>query len=211
LLVALVAGIASVAGAAAAQTPNTNTTPSTGNTPDTTKRILVLPALEWDPMGKASHPVGQRTASDLARVMGGLQFGLKPEEVSNRLPKIGGELRWSDLPPAKEFSDDVRFVRMPMQDAGALRPPGTACFGATSYVVLLFRNNALFRVSWRFLPDQGCPSTRDTAEALYATCVPLAATLAVSTLYHTGSAEVVDVTDPGAGALAAQRWQKSMQ
>jgi hypothetical protein len=74
-------------------------------------------------------------------------------------------------------------------------------------VVLLFRNNALFRVSWRFLPDQACPSPHAVASGLYAAYVPLAATVAVSVHYRTGSAEVVDVTDPGATPLIAQRWQ----
>ncbi len=200
LLAALLAGVVSIAGVAAA-----------AQTPDTPKRILVLPPLQWNAMGVAWHPVGQQTASDLARVMGGLTFGLKPEEASQHLPKLGAELRWSDLPLAKEFSGDVRVVRMPMQAAGTLRAPVAACFGAPSNVVLLFRNNALFRVSWRFLPDQSCPNPHDAAEELYAAYVALATTLAVSTHYRTGAAEVVDVTDPGAGPLIARRWQAGGQ
>jgi len=189
LLAALLAGLASVVGVAAA-----------AQTPDTTRRILVVPPLQWDDMGVASHIAVQQSTSDLARLMGGLNFGLKAEEVSQHLPTIGGALHWADLP-------DARFVRMPMQGAGDLRAPVTACFGAPSNVVLLFRNNALFRVSWRFLPDQSCPSPRDAAAALYAAYVPLAATLAVSTHYRTGPAEVVDVTDPGAEPSIAQRSQ----
>jgi hypothetical protein len=196
LLAVLLAALASVAGVAAA-----------AQTPDTTKHILVLPPLQWDDMGVSWHPIGQETASDLARVMGGLRFGLKPEEVSQRLPKLGAELHWADLPVAKEFHADVRFVRMPMQEAGKLSPPVTACFGASSYLALLFHDNALFQVSWRFLPDQNCPNLHDAADAVYAVYVPLAATIAISTHYRTGAVEVVDVTAPDAGPLAAQRLQ----
>ncbi len=193
VLAALLAGIVSVAAAA--------------QTPDTIKRILVPPPLQWNDMGVASHIAVQQTTSDLARLMGGLKFGLKPEEVSQHLPKIGGELHWADLPVAKGFAEDVRFVRMPMQGAGALRAPVTACFGAPSNLVLLFRNNALFRVSWRFLADRSCPNQHDAAAELYATYVPLVGTIAVSTHYRAGSAEVVDVSDPAAGPSIAQRGQ----
>jgi hypothetical protein len=195
LLAAAIASIAAIAPVAAAQTQ------------DAIKHILVLPPLQWDAMGVARHPVGQQTANDLAQVMGGLKFGLKPEEVSQYLPTLGAELRWSDLPPAKEFAEDVRFVRMPIPRAGALRALVTGCIGEPSNVVLLFHDNTLFRVSWRFLPDQNCSSPHSAAEELYAAYVPFATTLAVSTHYRTGSAEVVDVTDPGAGPPNAQLWQ----
>ena len=62
--------------------------------------------------------------------------------------------------------------------------------------MLLFLNKALFRVSWRFLPDQKCANPRAAAEDVYAAFVPLAPTVAVSVRYTAGSAEVVDVTDP---------------
>jgi hypothetical protein len=199
-LAALFTGIASVAGVAAA-----------AQTLDATRRILVLPPLQWDAMGVASYPVTQQATSDLAQVMGGLRFGLKPEEVSQHLPKLGAALRWSDLPSAKDLSEDVRFIRMPMQGAGALRAPVTACFGEPSNVVLLFRDNALFQISWRFLPDQSCSDTQDAAEQLYAPYVLLTATLAVSTRYRAGSAEVVDVADPSAEPPNAQRWREPGQ
>jgi hypothetical protein len=194
LLAALLAGLALAAGGAAA-----------AQTPDTTKRIFALPALQWNSTGVNWNYATQQSPGDLARVMGGLTFGLKPEEVSQRLPKLGADLHWNNLPAAKEFSEDVRYVRMPMQGAGTLRGPVTACFGEQSNVVLLFRNNGFFRASWRFLPGQACPSPHDAAAELYAAYVPLAVTLVASALYRAGSAEVVDVTDPGAGPLIAQR------
>ena len=208
LLAALVAGIAAVIGtAAAAQTPATAQAPAAAQTADTARRILVLPPLQWNETGASWHYATQQSVADLARIMAGLTFGLNLDEVSQRLPKLGATLHWADLPAAKEFSDDVRFVRVPMRVAAVLRAPVSACFGEPSHVVLLFRNKALFRVSWRFLPDQSCPSPRAAASQLYATFASLAMTVAYSVHYRTGSANVVDVTDPAAGSLIAQRWQ----
>jgi len=193
---ALLAGAVSIAGVAAA-----------AQAPDTTKPILTLPPLQWDDRGVSWTYATQRAPGDLARLMAGLKFGLTPEDVSQHLPDPGANLHWSDLPVAKEFSEDVRYVWIPMQAAGALRKLVTACFGEPSHVVLLFLNKALFRVSWRFLPDQNCPDPHAAAEELYAGFVPLASTVAVSVHYRVGSAEVVDVTDPAAGSLIGQRWQ----
>jgi hypothetical protein len=196
LLAALLFGAGSVVSVAAS-----------AQTPDTAKPIFVLPPLQWDSMGVSAHIAVQQAPSDLARIMGGFQFGMKPEEVSQRLPKLGAELHWGDLPPAKEFSENVRLLRVPMQVAGALRASVIACFGDPSNVVLLFRDNALFRVSWRFLPGAGCPNPRPAAEQLFAAYVSLSAKVAISTYYRTGAAEVVDVTNPGAGPLIIEHWQ----
>ncbi|HVC59094.1 MAG TPA: hypothetical protein VND19_01870 [Acetobacteraceae bacterium] len=196
LRAALLAGMVSVAGVAAAA-------PAL----DTTKRILVLPSLQWNDSGVAWNYATQQAPDNLARVTGGLTFGLTPEEVSRRLPDLGANLHWSELPVANEFSEDVRYVWIPMQTAGALRAPVTACFGEPSYVVLLFLHGDLFRISWRFLPDRNCPNPHAAAEELYASYVPLATTVAFSAHYRTGFAEVVDVTEPGARSLIEQRWQ----
>ena len=196
LLAVLLVAISTVAGGVAA-----------AQTPDTTKRIFVLPPVQWNDTGASGHYATQQSARDLARVMGGMTFGLTPEDVSQHLPKFGTDLHWNNLPAAREFSEEVRFVRIPMRVAVELRAPVTACFGDPSHVVLLFRRKALFRISWRFLPDQSCPGPYNAAAQLYASFVPIAATVAISVHYRTGSAEVVDVTDPGAGPLIAQRWQ----
>jgi hypothetical protein len=196
LLAALLFGVVSAANVAAS-----------AQTPDTTRPIFVLTPMQWDSMGVSSHIAAQQAPSDLARIMGGFRFSMKPEEVSQHLPKLGAQLHWADLPAAKEFSEEVRLVRVPMQVAGVLRAPVTACFGDPSHVVLLFRDNALFRVSWRFLPGPNCPTPRPAAEQLYAAYVSLSAKVAVSTYYRAGTAEVVDVTDPGAGPLLTEHWQ----
>lgn len=180
-------------------------------TADMAKPILALPPLQWDAMGVGSHLAVQQSADTLRRLMGGLNFGLKPDSVGQHLPGIGGDLHWNDLPPAKGFADDVRLVRTPMRDAGALRPTGSDCFGDASNVVLLFRNGVLFRVSWRFRPDRACPDPHDAAEALFAGFVPLNSGIAVSTHYRAGTIEVVDVTDPAAGPAVAQHGELSGQ
>ena len=101
--------------------------------------------------------------------MGGLTFGLKPEEVSQHLPNRSNALHWDDLPEAKEFTRGRALCLD--ADAGcrhAVARPVKSCFGDASYVVLLFRNKALFRVSWRFLPDQECPNPTRRGGGLYA-------------------------------------------
>jgi hypothetical protein len=175
--------------------------------PDTAKRILLLPPLRWDSEGQAWSYATEQNPIELARVMNGLTFGMTPEEASRHLPGAGGVLHWNDLPQANEFSEDVRYVWLPMTGAVAFRKPVTSCFGDASYIVLLFLNNALFRASFRFLPGQGCHDPYDAAEELYGAYVPLADNLAITVLYRTGDAAVVDVTDPAAGPLVATRWQ----
>jgi hypothetical protein len=174
--------------------------------PDTTKPILLLPPLRWDSQGQAWSFATEQRPIELARIMGGLTFGMTPEEVGRHLPG-GTLLHWSDLPRAREFTDDVRYVWLPMTGAGTFRNTVTGCFGTASYIVLLFLDNALFRTSFRFLPDQACPDPSKAAEGLFSAYVPLANTVAITMLYRTGDAIVIDVTNPAAGPLIATRWQ----
>ena len=110
------------------------------------------------------------------------------------------------MPVAPEFPEPVRYTWLHMAVAGKLVASVRACFGAASYVVVLFRGSGLFRISYRFLPDRNCPNPRPAAEELYARFVPINPTLASSVHYHTGYAEVVDITDPHAGTLVPERW-----
>jgi hypothetical protein len=139
--------------------------------------------------------------------MSGMIFGMRPEDVGLRLPQPAKELHWNDLPVAPEFTDEVRYTWLRMSGAGELIAPINACFGAPSYIVVMFRASGLFRVSWRFLPDPGCRDVTRAAAELYATFTPIASTVALSVHYHTGYAEVVDVTDPHGTILVTQRWQ----
>ena len=171
------------------------------------KRILSLPTIQWDQdLAAWSYAAGQ-TVTNLTRVMGGLSFGLAPEEVNKLLPYPAPSLQWPDLPVAPEFPEEVRYVWLPMAGGGALRAAVKSCFGEPSYIVLMFRAGGLFRVSWRFLPDPVCRNPGPAAAELYAAFVPIDSQVAISAHYQSGYAEVVDVSDPSAGILINQRWQ----
>ena len=176
--------------------------------PVTVKRIFVLPVLQWDVDGVRWRYAAEQTATDLGRVMAGLTFGMPPAEVNRLLrPQPANEQQWSDMPVAGEFADEVRYTWLQMNVASTMTAPIKSCFGAGSYVVVLFRASGLFRVSWRFLPDQTCHDVTQASAELYVTFAPIASTVAFSVHYRTGYAEVVDVTDPHAGFLVTQRWQ----
>lgn len=179
--------------------------------PDTTKRIFVLPPLRWDADGQAWTYATEQNPIELARVMHGLTFGMTPEDVSRHLGSVGPAPHWDELPRADEFSDDVRYIWLPLTGAAGFRKTVTSCFGSTSYIVLLFLNNVLFRTSFRFLPGADCPDPGPAARQLYGAFVPLAPTLAVTLLYRTGNAVVVDVNDPASGPLIATHWQMQSQ
>lgn len=179
--------------------------PARAQDQEQSKTIFVLPALQWNGMGAVWEYTTSQTDADLARAMGGLTFGLTPEAVAKHMPDYTTALHWDNLPEAKGFSQDVRYVWMPVKRAGWLLSPVTACFGDSSYVALLFRNDALFRVSWHFLPGPQCDDPHVAADQLYAAYVQLLPNIANSVLYRAGLAEVVDVSNPHAGALLAQR------
>jgi hypothetical protein len=172
-----------------------------------TKPILVLPTLQWTATASTWKYAVLPDAGQINALLGGLNFGMTPEEVGQHLPGRSSALHWDDLPDAKEYSKDVRYFWLPMQAADRLTGPIQSCYGAPSSVNLLFFNQALFRISWRFLPDQKCPDVSDAAEDLYAAFVPIAPSVVISTHYTNGPAEVVDVTAPNAGPLISVRWQ----
>jgi hypothetical protein len=172
-----------------------------------TKPILVLPTLQWNDTASTWKYAVLPNAGQVTSLLGGLRFGMTPEEVGQRLPGRSTALHWDDLPNAKEYSRDVRYFWLPMQAADRLIGPIQSCYGEPSSVNLLFFNQALFRISWRFLPDRKCPDVSDAAEDLYAAFVPIAPAVAVSRHYTNGPADVVDVTAPNAGPLISVRWQ----
>lgn len=171
------------------------------------KPILVLPTLQWTATASAWRYAVLPNAGQIDALLGGLHFGMTPEAVGQHLPGRGSALHWDDLPNAKEYSGDVRYFWLPMQAADRLTNPIQSCYGAASSINLLFFNQGLFRISWRFLPDQKCPDVSDAAEDLYAAFVPIAPSVVISMHYTNGPAEVVDVTAPNAGPLISVRWQ----
>jgi hypothetical protein len=82
------------------------------------------------------------------------------------------------------------------------------CTGSASYLVLLFTRQGLFRLSYRLIADKGCTDTDEAAQSIFARYVPITQAVVMSARYRTGSAQVVDVTDPTVGYLASTRWRQ---
>jgi hypothetical protein len=173
------------------------------------KRIFVPPPLQWDNAMLTNKPALAQGASDLAGLTSGIAFGMTPAEVNARLPDPYPGLAWSALPEASEYPGEVRYFWARMDSAGPLRMDVTACAGSASYIVFLFSSRGLFRLSYRLVPDKECPSTAEAARQIFARYVTIGPAVALSVRYHTGAAEVVDITDSTAGYLIPTRWHQA--
>jgi hypothetical protein len=171
-----------------------------------TKRIFTIPPTQWDQTMSRDRPASIQGPTDLAYLTGGIVFGLSPAEVSAKLSSPVPDSEWADLPFANEYPDDVRYFWIRLGAEAALRAGISACTGANSYVVFLFRQRGLFRVSWRLLSDNDCPMPRAAAQELYARYLALDRAAALATHYETGKADAVEITDPGAFYLVPYRW-----
>ncbi len=196
------AGLLPCAAAAQAGLPAGTAPPA-----ETTRRIVVVPPLQWDSAMGTFRNLYHQAPSDLGRLTGGILFGMKPQEVNGLLPVPVRGVTWTALPLATEFSEDVRYFWIKLTDARDLRAGLTSCVGDGSYLVFLFRSRGLFRVSYRLTPDRACPSVEAAATDVLAQYAPLGSNVAISTHYRNGSAEVVDIVDPAAGHLIPIRWQ----
>ena len=67
-----------------------------------------------------------------------------------------------------------------------LRDGINSCVGANSYIVFLFRQRGLFRISWRLPEDAGCPSTRAAAEDIFGRYLAIDRSAALATHYRAG-------------------------
>jgi hypothetical protein len=171
-----------------------------------TRHIFAVPPTRWDNSMSRDQPAQISGPSDLANLTGGIEFGMSPAEVNASLPTPAPGVEWIDLPFASEYPDEVRYFWVRFD---AVREPLagiTACAGASSYIVFLFRDRGLFRISWRLLPDDPCPSTRAAAEQIYARYLAIDGAAALASHYRAGKAEVVEVTDPGVDYLIPYRW-----
>lgn len=171
-----------------------------------TKRLIALPPLEWDAEMMSARPLLHQGPSDLAALTGGIAFGLRPDVVNGLLPEPTPGLGWTDLPLANEFSQDVRYFWIKVLGSRELSAGIVSCIGANSYIAFYFRDRGLFRISYRFLSDATCPQPREAAEAVFARYSSIGRDIALSVHYRNGRTEVVDITDPGSGALLSQRW-----
>jgi hypothetical protein len=174
------------------------------------KRIFLPPTLQWDNAMFAFHPAVQQSASTLAALTGGITFGMSPATLNALLPEPYPGLSWTGLALANEYPGEARMFGIPIASAGALRMNLTACTGAGSYVVFLFKSNGLFRMSYRLAADKTCPDTNDAAQQIFARYVPIGREVAYSVRYRTGRTWVVDITDPAANYLMPIRWRQGV-
>jgi hypothetical protein len=172
-------------------------------------RIYVPPLLEWNNRTMTARSTLSQTPYDLARINGGLVFGMTPEQVAATLPGTPAGLSWNTLRTAREYSTDVRYFWVRLDDLPEWRSRLGGCIGSASYVAFLFTQNGLFRLSFRLLPDAACPSVADAARDLFARYVPIGPDIALSVHYLSVPAEVVDITDPTATLLTPVRWRMS--
>jgi hypothetical protein len=193
-----------------AQPPPPAPTPTTSTPAEPVKRIFTPPPVQWDNVMLSFRPALSQTATDFANLTGGLAFGMSPTRVNARLPEPYPGLSWDGLPLANEYPGEVRYFGMPIDRAGSLRMDLTACAGATSYLVFLFSEKGLFRLSYRLTADRTCTDTNAAAQAIFARFVPIGETVALSVRYRTGKTDVVDITDPTAGYLTPTRWRQGI-
>jgi hypothetical protein len=171
-------------------------------------RILQPPPVQWERTMLTNRPALDQSAADFARMAGGIAFGMIPAEVNARLPDPYPGLSWSALPVAGEFTGEVRYFWARLDGAAPLLAGLDHCAGAGSTVVFLFTSRGLFRLSYRFLPDKACPDVSEAARDILARYVTLGRGVALSTRYRTRVTEVVDITDPAAGALLPVRYRQ---
>jgi hypothetical protein len=174
------------------------------------KRIFVPPPLQWDNAMLSFRPALQQTPTDFANLTGGIGFGMSASAVNARLPDPYPGLNWNGLTLANEYPGEVRYFGEPVAASGPLRMALTACAGSGSYIVFLFSDRGLFRLSYRLIPDKGCPDTNPAAQEIFHRYVPIGQIVALSVRYRTGKTEVVDVTDSTAGYLIPPRWRQGI-
>ncbi|MDR3535919.1 MAG: hypothetical protein P4L71_05415 [Acetobacteraceae bacterium] len=172
----------------------------------TPKRLVALPPIAWDPEMTDARPLLHQGPSDLTALTGGILFGLRPEAVNGLLPEPTAGLGWNDLPIVNEFTQDVRYFWIKLAGSRELSGGIASCTGANSYIVFLFRDHSLFRMSYRFLPDADCPDPSQAVQAVFARYSAIARDVALTVHYRNGHTEVVDVTDPGSRELLSTRW-----
>jgi hypothetical protein len=173
------------------------------------KRILLPPTLQWDAAMLAFRAALQQTTSDFAILTGGLAFGMSPAALNAKLAEPYAGVSWTGLSLANEFPGEARMFGVPFATAGVLRMDATACTGASSFVVFLFKANGLFRISYRLTADKGCPDTDAAAHQIYARYVPFGRSVAFSVRYKTGRTQVIDITDPASNTLVPVRWRQA--
>jgi hypothetical protein len=171
-----------------------------------TERILVIPPTQWNNSITSDRPAQIHGSSDLGNLTGGIVFGMSSTAVNAKLPTPTPGTEWVNLPFANEYPDDVRYFWVRLDAMRDLRNGIKGCFGSTSYLVFLFHNQSLFRMSWRLLPDKDCPSPHAAAEDVFARFLTVDGPASLASHYRAGNAEVVEITDPTVDYLIPYRW-----
>jgi hypothetical protein len=179
--------------------------------PPASKRIVAVAPMQWDRDALTVQPARRQTMTDFASLTGGILFGMNPGDVNNVLPMQSQGISWSKLPPAREFSDDARYVWVRLDAARDLAAGIDHCTGQSSYVALLFCARGLFRLSYRLIPDAKCPSVSAAAADVFARYLAISPNLALSVHYRSGPVDVVDINDPTVSYLIPQRWHFTEQ
>ena len=182
-------------------------TPAPAATVLTPKHIFPVPPLQWDANLLSARSALHETSSDMANLTAGIIFGLTPGDVNSLLPDPSPGVTWNSLPAASEYPEDVRYFWTRLAGSQDLQSAISSCAGANSYIVFLFRTRGLFRLSYRFVPDAGCPDPSDAVAAIFARYLQLGRSVALGVHYRSGGIQVVDVTDPTADYLIPLRWQ----
>jgi hypothetical protein len=211
MLLMLAAGSAGAQPAAAPATAPPDASPGNSlglSDAGSAKRIFMSPALQWDNAMFSFHPGVQQTAATLAALTGGITFGMSPSALNAILSEPYPGLSWTGLTLANEYPGEARMFGIPVASAGALRMNLTACAGAGSYVVFLFKSNGLFRISYRLSADRSCTDTDEASQQIFARYVQIGREVAFSVRYRTGRTWVVDITDPAADYLVPIRWHQ---
>ncbi len=176
------------------------------------KHVLTPPPLRWDRQMLSGRPALSQTVSDFAAITGGVTFGLGPAAVNGKLPAPAPGVTWASLPAATEFQDDLRYFWVRLEGLSDLRAGTTACLGVDSYIVFLFQQRGLFRISYRLAPDATCPNVGDAAADIFGRYVSIATDIAQSAHYRAGPLEIVDISDPTAASyLVATRWRPRVE
>jgi len=172
------------------------------------KPILMTPPVQWETSLLGSRPAWHQSINDLAVLTGGILFGMSPRDVNTSLPEPTPGLDWAKLPLATEFPEDVRYFWIKLHGLKMPLVQTESCTGHASYVTFLFRTRGLFRISFRFLADEDCPSTTAAASEIMARYVLMPREVVQSMHYRNGRVEVVDLVDPASGYLVGVRWQQ---
>lgn len=97
--------------------------------PDSTKRLLVVPPIQWDVGAGTFRSAHRQGITDFANLTGGIAYGLKPQEVNALLAEPRPAAALNNMPLAPEYPEDVRYFWIRLKSGSALDAGMKACVG----------------------------------------------------------------------------------